>query len=69
WYPFSFLAPIEDNEPGLSSGLAVLGELLEHLAAASLPPERTMLLGFSQGACLALEYVARNARRLGGVAG
>ncbi len=69
WYPFSFLAPIEDNEPGLSSGLAVIGELLEHVAAAGLPPERTMLLGFSQGACLALEYVARNARRLGGVVG
>ncbi len=69
WYPFSFLAPIENNEPGLSSGLAVLGELLEQVAAAGLPPERTILLGFSQGGCLALEYVARSARRLGGVVG
>lgn len=69
WYPFSFLAPIDQNEPGLSSGLAVLGKLLERVSAEGVPPERTMLLGFSQGACLTLEYVARNARRLGGVVG
>jgi predicted esterase len=69
WYPNSFLAPIPSNEPGLSSGLAVIDGLLAHLAAAGLPPERTILLGFSQGACLTLEYVARHARRYGGVAG
>lgn len=69
WYPYSFLAPIEQNEPGLSSGLSVLDELLTAVAASGMPAERTMLLGFSQGACLALEYVARNPRRLGGVAG
>jgi phospholipase/carboxylesterase len=69
WYPNSFLAPILSNEPGLSSGLAVIDGLLAHLAAAGLPPERTILLGFSQGACLTLEYVARHARRYGGVAG
>ena len=72
WYPYSFLTPMEQNEPGLSSGLAVLGDLLAHVAAAGIPPERTVLLGFSQGACLSLEFAARNARtgrRLGGVVG
>jgi predicted esterase len=69
WYPNSFLAPIAGNEPGLSSGLAVIDDLLAHVAEAGLPPERTILLGFSQGACLTLEYVARHVRRYGGVAG
>src|SRR5438270_5158647 len=69
WYPNSFLAPIASNEPGLSSGLAVIASLLEQLTAAGIPPERTILLGFSQGACLSLEFAARNARRYGGIAG
>jgi len=69
WYPYSFLAPLERNEPYLSSGLARLGEVLEFLRSAGIPPERTILLGFSQGACLALEFAARNARRYGGVVG
>jgi phospholipase/carboxylesterase len=69
WYPQGFMAPIAANEPGLSSGLAVLGELVERLQAAGIPPERTALLGFSQGACLALEFAARNARRYGAVIG
>src|SRR5881275_27922 len=69
WYPNSFLAPIASNEPGLSSGLAVIASLLEQLTQAGISSERTMLLGFSQGACLSLEFVARNARRYGGVAG
>jgi predicted esterase len=67
WYPYSFLAPMPQNEPGLSSGLARLGEVLAQLAAAGVPPERTVLLGFSQGACLSLEFAARNARRYGAV--
>ncbi len=69
WYPYSFLAPMEQNEPGLSSGLARIGEVLAELEAAGIPPERTFLLGFSQGACLTLEFAARNARRYGGVFG
>ena len=69
WYPNSFLAPIASNEPGLSSGQAVIASILEQLAASGIPAERTVLLGFSQGACLSLEFVARNARRYGGVAG
>jgi phospholipase/carboxylesterase len=69
WYPYSFLNPLEDNEPHLTSALEKLSDLLAYLADAGLLPEQTLLLGFSQGACLALEFVARNARRYGGVAG
>jgi len=69
WYPNSFLAPISSNEPGLSSGHAVIAEVLAQVSQAGIPSERTMLLGFSQGACLALEYAARHVRRYGGVAG
>ncbi len=69
WYPNSFLAPIESNEPALSSGLAVIAGLLAQLAEQAIPPERTIILGFSQGACLSLEFAARNARRYGGLVG
>jgi phospholipase/carboxylesterase len=69
WYPYPFMQPIESNEPFLSSALARVAEALAHIAAAGIPPERTGLLGFSQGACLTTEFVARNARRYGGVAG
>lgn len=69
WYPNSFMAPIPSNEPGISSGMAVIAGLIERLAEVGIPAERTMLLGFSQGACLSLEFVARHARRYGGVAG
>jgi phospholipase/carboxylesterase len=69
WYPNSFLAPLASNEPYLSSALALVDTVLAQIAAAGIPLERTMLLGFSQGACLGLEYVARHARRYGGVVG
>jgi phospholipase/carboxylesterase len=69
WYPYSFMAPMEQNEPGLSSGLARIGEVLDLLAENGISPERTVLLGFSQGACLSLEFAVRNARRYGGVVG
>ena len=69
WYPYSFLSPIEANEPGISSGLQAIGDLLARVGAAGIPPERTLLLGFSQGACLALEFAARNPARYGGIAG
>lgn len=69
WYPNSFLAPIPSNEPGISSGLAAIDDVLNTITAAQIPLERTMLLGFSQGACLSLEYAARHARRYGGIAG
>jgi predicted esterase len=69
WYPQSFMAPLAANEPGLSSALGVLAGLVERLAAAGVPPARTVLLGFSQGACLALELAARQPRRYGGLIG
>ena len=68
WYPYSFLSPVQQNEPWLTSALACVGRVVEHVSDAGVPPERTFLLGFSQGACLTLEFVARNARRYGGVA-
>lgn len=69
WYPQSFLAPVEANEPGRSSGLAVLESIVSELAASGIPSDRVILAGFSQGACLTLEYVARHPRRYGAVAG
>jgi phospholipase/carboxylesterase len=68
WYPNRFVAPIESNEPHLSSALATLDGLREEVADAGIPAERTVFLGFSQGACLSSEYVARKARRYGGLA-
>ena len=67
WYPYSFLAPLEANEPFLGSALRAVGSVVEAVAEAGIPPERTVLLGFSQGACLAAEFAARNARRYGGL--
>lgn len=67
WYPYRFMEPIGRNEPWLSSALAQVGALIEATERAGIPVEKTILLGFSQGACLALEYAARNARRYGGV--
>ncbi len=67
WYPYSFLAPLSENEPYLSSALARLGELLAEATAAGIPPERIVWAGFSQGACLAAEFVARHAQRYGGL--
>jgi len=69
WYPNSFLAPIASNEPALSSALLTIESILTQLGEAGIPSERTVILGFSQGACLSLEFVARNARRYGGVVG
>lgn len=68
WYPNSFLSPIASNEPGITSGLKAVHDALSSVAEAGIPLERTMLLGFSQGACLSLEYAARNAARYGGIA-
>lgn len=69
WYPNRFLVPLSENEPWLSSALAFIGNVLAQITDAGIPPERTMLLGFSQGACLVLEFAARNARRYGGIVG
>jgi predicted esterase len=69
WYPYSFMAPVPQNEPGLSSGLARIGEVVAKLEADGMPVERIVLLGFSQGACLSVEFAARNPRRYGAVVG
>jgi phospholipase/carboxylesterase len=68
WYPQSFLAPIASNEPWLSSALARLSTVLQQVEEGGISRERTILLGFSQGACLALEFAARHAQRYGGIA-
>lgn len=67
WYPQSFLAPLEANEPGLSSGLAAVRDVLRRIEQEGLALEKVVLLGFSQGACLASEFAARHPRRYGGV--
>ena len=69
WYPYSFMAPVEQNQPWLSSALEAVGASLVIVQQAGIRAERTILLGFSQGACLMLEFAARNARQYGGVAG
>ena len=68
WYPYSFLAPIQRNEPGISSGLRVLAGLVDDLNGQGVSSDRVVLLGFSQGACLILEFAARHARRYAGIA-
>jgi phospholipase/carboxylesterase len=69
WYPYSFLAPFAQNEPHLSNALGVVGATFDYLAREGFGPERVALIGFSQGGCLGLEYVARHAQRYGAVAG
>ena len=67
WYPYSFLEPKEKNQPGIPSGLQVLHDLLESTTQAGIPKEKIILLGFSQGACLATEFAARHPQKLGGI--
>lgn len=67
WYPYSFLAPPAQNEPWLSSALALLKDIRTELNEKQFADEKIFFLGFSQGACLALEFVTRNATRYGGI--
>jgi phospholipase/carboxylesterase len=69
WYPYSFLYPIEQNEPGITSGLKKIESVILELTKKEIPNEKIMLLGFSQGACLALEFSARHPARYGGIIG
>ncbi|MFO7446356.1 MAG: dienelactone hydrolase family protein [Ignavibacteriaceae bacterium] len=69
WYPYSFLAPRPNNEPGITSALNVIRNLINSLVRDGIVEEKIILLGFSQGACLALEYSAQNAARYGGIIG
>lgn len=67
WYPYSFMAPMTDNEPYLTSALNKVGDVVAEVEAAGISRQRIILGGFSQGACLASEYVARNAGQVGGL--
>jgi len=67
WYPMSFMAPTAQNEPGITSGISVIHALIDEVVAAGIPEERIILLGFSQGACLASTSAQRRPRRYGGV--
>ncbi|MEX0968781.1 MAG: dienelactone hydrolase family protein [Bacteroidia bacterium] len=67
WYPHGFMAPLPQNEPWLGSALDFINEIIMNINKAGIPAEKIVLLGFSQGACLALEFAARNARKWRGV--
>ena len=67
WYPFSFLAPIEKNEPWLTSALGKILAAIQSVGDAGIPAERVIVCGFSQGACLATEYIARHPKRYAGL--
>jgi predicted esterase len=67
WYPYRFIVPIEQNEPHLSAALAKLDTIVKDIEAHGIPVEKIFIGGFSQGACLASEYVIRNPRRYGGL--
>ncbi len=66
---YSFLSPIDQNEPGITSGLRVIESLIEDVTRQGIQPERIVLMGFSQGACLSLEFAARHARQYAAVVG
>ncbi len=67
WYPYSFMAEKEQNEPGISSGLAVIDGVVTDVVNSGIPKDRIILLGFSQGACLTAEYAVEHADRFGSV--
>lgn len=69
WYPNRFIEPVERNEPWLGSALSVLDSVVAGIVTAGVPAERIALLGFSQGACLTLEYAVRRPRRFGALIG
>jgi phospholipase/carboxylesterase len=66
WYPYSFMAPDEENQPALSSAIESIDGVVKQIVAEGIPMEKIFFMGFSQGACLTLEYITRNARRFGG---
>jgi phospholipase/carboxylesterase len=67
WYPYSFMAPANDNEPWLSSAIQVIDNLVNEITDNGIPVENIFITGFSQGACITLEYAARNAKKYGGI--
>src|SRR3954454_16886297 len=69
WYPFPFMQPLERNEPGITNSMRAIDDVRATLAEYQIGPEHTAILGFSQGACLSVEYAARHAERFAGVFG
>lgn len=69
WYPYSFLAPKEKNQPGISSGIQRIHDLIQQLREDGIQQDKIILLGFSQGACLATEFAARHPQKFGGIVG
>lgn len=69
WYPYRFIEPREKNEPGITSGLQLIESIISQLNQKGFSTEKIILFGFSQGACLALEYAARNPHKYGGIIG
>ncbi|OMQ10592.1 alpha/beta hydrolase [[Flexibacter] sp. ATCC 35103] len=67
WYPYSFLVPIEENEPSFSKSLDAIHQVVVAVQQNGIEKENIYFLGFSQGACLALEFTARNAAKYGGI--
>lgn len=67
WYPYSFMAPIEQNQPWLDSALRCVGRIVTEVTSAQIPLNKIAFVGFSQGACLASEFVARNSAHYGGL--
>jgi phospholipase/carboxylesterase len=67
WYPHSFMASVENNEPALSSALSLIDELVDDIVKQGINKKNIYFIGFSQGACLTMEYVARHGEQYGGV--
>lgn len=66
WYPYSFMAPVANNQPGLDTGLEIIQQIVDDILATGIPKENIYFLGFSQGACLTSEFLARHADHYGG---
>lgn len=67
WYPYSFMAPAQQNQPALDAALSLVGEVVSEIQSEGIPADQIYFAGFSQGACLTLEYTSRNAQRYGGI--
>jgi phospholipase/carboxylesterase len=68
WYPYSFMAPVAQNQPQLDAALQLISDTVDEITKAGIPAEQIYFAGFSQGACIMLEYLARNAKQYGGAA-
>jgi predicted esterase len=67
WFPYSFLVPVQQNQPGIQSAMTIIRSLVTEADLLGVPRGKVMILGFSQGACLALEFAARNPAGYGGI--